>query len=74
MISYIGKCYVMRDVWCAKVWLLLYSSEGWNSSSSNKKRGRFPEHTFTMKESYTVKGDYWGSMILINSTIGGGFF
>lgn len=68
MTSYIGKCYVMRDVWCAKVWLLLYSS------SSNKKRDRFPEHTFTMKESYTVKGDYWGSMILINSTIGGGFF
>lgn len=52
MTSYIGKCYVMRDVWCAKVWLLLYSSEGLNSSSSNnKKRDRFPELTFTMKES-----------------------
>ena len=51
MTTYIGKCYVMRDVWCAKVWLLLYSSEGLNSSSSNKTRDRFPEHTFTMKES-----------------------
>lgn len=74
MISYIGKCYVMCDVWCVKVWLLLYLSEGWNSSFSNKKRDRFFEYIFIKKESYIVKGDYWGSMILINSIIGGGFF